>query len=464
MTTETTHKSKLLDQLRQAIRVRHYSIRTEQTYLQWVHDFICYHNKRHPAEMGPEEINDYLSYLATNRNVAASTQNQALCAILFLYRNVIGKEVGDFGQVIRAKKPEKLPAVLTVSEVQLILSNLSGTCQLLAQLMYGTGMRIIEAVRLRIKDIDFERKLITVREGKGAKDRAALFPDELIPALKEQIAIVKVQHQKDLAEGFGTVYLPYALAKKYPHSERQWCWQYVFPSDHRSVDPRSGTEQRHHFDENRLQKAIYASTLRSKINKPVHAHTLRHSFATHMLEAGADIRTVQELLGHVDVSTTMIYTHVMKSGPLAAISPLSRLTKLQLHGKPPSENSDKATVATALCRRVDSPRNDSSADAFYSEPCEGETEPLPVNSPPDMPSAISHSSPDNQNALSPNDAPKAPLTPLQRPMTLPCHTPKLPHAHTSATPPSPSQPRRFRRFIAAAVLFLLRIFTNPGGQ
>jgi integron integrase len=340
---------KLLEQLRQAIRVRHYSIRTEQTYVDWAKDYIYFHNKRHPAEMGSNEINEYLSYLASFRKVSSNTQNQALCALLFLYRNVIGKEVGDLGEVIRAKRPEKLPVVLTVSEVQTILANLTGTHKLLAQLMYGTGLRIIEAVRLRVKDIDFERKLITVREGKGAKDRSALLPDDLIQPLQEQLRKVKAWHEKDLAEGYGTVYMPYALAKKYPNAERQWCWQYVFPSAYRSIDPRTGIERRHHFDESSLQKAIHNSTAISRIDKPVHAHTLRHSFATHMLESGADIRTVQELLGHVDVSTTMIYTHVLKTGPLGAVSPLTRLNKLppvaavQVDDKPPAQSPPPET-------------------------------------------------------------------------------------------------------------------------
>ncbi len=327
---------KLLDQLHQAIRVRHYSIRTEQTYVDWAKDYIYFHGKRHPAGMGSMEINQYLSYLASFRKVSSNTQNQALSALLFLYRNVLGKEVGDLGEVIRAKRPEKLPVVLTVSEVQTILENLKGTHKLLAQLMYGTGARIIEAVRLRIKDIDFERRLITIREGKGAKDRSTLLPDDLVPLLKEHLARVKSWHEKDLQEGFGTVYMPFALAKKYPKAEKEWCWQYVFPSAYRSIDPRTGIERRHHFDESSLQRAIHNSTAISGIPKQVHAHTLRHSFATHMLESGADIRTIQELLGHVDVSTTMIYTHVLKTGPLGAVSPLTRLNKL------PPANPDPA--------------------------------------------------------------------------------------------------------------------------
>jgi len=316
---------KLLDQVREELRVRHYAIRTERTYIDWVKDYIFFHGTRHPKDMGGAEIKQFLTHLAVDRNVTAVTQNQALCALLFLYRHVLKRDVGTLGEVVRAKRPTRLPVVLTVEEVDALLAGTDGVCGLVAQLMYGTGMRILEALRLRVKDIDFARGLITIREGKGDKDRSAVLPERLIPALKDQLDFARQLHQKDLAEGFGTVYLPHALAEKYIKANRDWIWQYVFPASRLSVDPRSGVRQRHHLEESWVQTAIRKAARAAGIQKPVHSHTLRHSFATHLLESGSDIRTVQELLGHVDVSTTMIYTHVLRSGPLGVRSPLDRL-------------------------------------------------------------------------------------------------------------------------------------------
>ena len=303
---------KLLDQVRRAVRVRHYSIRTERTYVDWIQRYILFHNKRHPKDMGGPEINAFLSHLATNRNVAASTQNQALNAIIFLYKRVLEIDIAEIGDVIRAKKPKRLPEVLSVRETAALLSRFSGTKKLMAELIYATGMRIIELVRLRVKDIDFDRNIILIRDAKGQKDRAATLPYELASDLKKHIEKVKVLHKKDLNNGYGSVHLPNALARKYPSAAKDIIWQYIFPSTVISTDPRSGVRQRHHVYESTLQKAIKDATKAAGLTKFVHAHTLRHSFATHMLEAGHDIRTVQELLGHKDVRTTMIYTHVQE--------------------------------------------------------------------------------------------------------------------------------------------------------
>jgi len=316
--------SALLDQLRDEIRVRHYSIRTEHTYADWVYRYVMFHGKRHPNEMGAVEINQFLSHLASDLNVAASTQGQALSAIVFLYKNVLKRDPGDFSDIVRAKRPKKLPVVLSLDETARLLANMKGVQRIMAELMYATGMRIIELVRLRVKDIDFERSQITIREGKGKKDRTAPLPPELVTDLRKQLKRVKELHEKDLAEGYGTVYLPHALARKYPNAAKEWCWQYVFPSRKRSVDPRSGVTQRHHVYESVMQKAIKDATRKAGIPKMVHAHSLRHSFATHLLEEGHDIRTVQELLGHKDVRTTQIYTHVTHAGPQAIRTPLTR--------------------------------------------------------------------------------------------------------------------------------------------
>jgi integron integrase len=321
--------SELLDSVRRQIRLRHYSIRTEHSYVEWVYRYILYHNKRHPAEMGAPEITAFLSHLATDRNVAASTQNQACCALVFLYKHVLDKDLPEFGEIVRAKKPKRLPVVLSAEETASVLAELSGLHRLMGEMLYGTGMRIVELIRLRVKDVDFNRRMITVRDGKGQKDRIAILPSELVPELKEHVAKARLLHEKDLAAGTGTVHLPFALARKYPNANKEWGWKYVFPAHKLSVDPRSGVTQRHHVYESVLQKALKRATRASDVVKPVHAHTFRHSFATHLLEAGHDIRTVQKLLGHKDVRTTMIYTHVMQDGVSGIASPLTRVRLIQ---------------------------------------------------------------------------------------------------------------------------------------
>ncbi|MBN1146538.1 MAG: integron integrase [Anaerolineales bacterium] len=313
---------KLLDQVRQAIRTKGYSIRTEQAYVNWVERFILFHQKRHPAQMGAVEIEAFLTHLAVNANVAASTQNQAFSAILFLYREVLHKELPAKIQAVRAKTPQRLPVVLSKQETRSLLNGLSGVHLLMARLLYGSGLRLMECVRLRVKDIDFERRQIVVRDGKGEKDRVTLLPGGLIEDLQRHLRHVKLIHEDDLQDGFGSVYLPYALERKYPNTTQEWGWQWLFPASKRSIDPRSGLERRHHRDESGLQKAIRSAARKAGLVKPVGPHTLRHCFAAHLLEAGYDIRTVQELLGHKDLSTTMIYTHVLNRGPNAVRSPL----------------------------------------------------------------------------------------------------------------------------------------------
>lgn len=313
---------KLLDQLHDAIRCMHYSVRTEETYVSWVTQFILFHNKRHPSEMGMLEVNAFLTHLAVERKVAASTQNQALSALLFLYRNVLNLELTGNLDAVRAKRPQRIPVVLTKDETMQVINLMSGLHHLMACLLYGAGLRLMECVRLRVKDVDFEYHQIIVRNGKGEKDRITLLPGSVIEPLQRHLRHVKLTHEDDLAAGLGAVYLPYALARKYPNAAKDWLWQYVFPASERSVDPREGVERRHHADESGLQKAVTAAAKRSGIPKRITCHTFRHCFATHLLEAGYDIRTVQELLGHQDVSTTMIYTHVLKQGGLAVHSPL----------------------------------------------------------------------------------------------------------------------------------------------
>lgn len=314
--------SQLLDQVRDQIRTLHYSIRTEEAYIKWVREFILFNAKRHPDEMGASEISRFLSYLARERNVSASTQNQALSALLFLYREVLDKPVDWVDDVERAKKPQRLPVVLTKQEAQAVLNHLRGEMWIMANLLYGSGMRLMEAVRLRVKDVDFARTQVTIREGKGNKDRVTVLPKKIIVPLQPHLERVKAMHEMDIREGFGRVYLPNALSRKYPDANREWCWQYVFPASKRSVDPRSGQVQRHHISETALQKAVKAAIKRAGINKPASCHTLRHSFATRLLEKGYDIRTIQELLGHVDLQTTMIYTHVLNKGGRGVISPV----------------------------------------------------------------------------------------------------------------------------------------------
>jgi integron integrase len=315
---------KLLDQVRDKIRVKHYSIRTETQYLQWIKRFIFFHGKRHPRDLGAVEVEAFLSHLATEGNVSASTQNQALSALLFLYREVLGVVLPWMDTMVRAKKPQRLPVVLNRSEIALVMERMEGTYSLMARLLYGTGMRLMECCRLRVKDIDFGRREILIREGKGAKDRVTMLPETLILPLQEHLAKRRRLYEDDFAKGMAEVFLPDALARKYPSAASEWAWQYVFPSGSYSVDPRSGHERRHHIDEKLLQRAVKRAVVASGITKLATPHTLRHSFATHLLESGYDIRTVQELLGHSDVSTTMIYTHVLNKGGRGVVSPLDR--------------------------------------------------------------------------------------------------------------------------------------------
>ena len=311
--------SRLLDRVREAVRARHYSIRTEEAYLRWIREYILFSNKRHPSELGAPEVGAFVSHLAVKRNVAASTQNQALSALLFLYREVLGQPIEWVDSVERAKR---LPVVFTREEVVAVLGHLRPEMWLMASLLYGSGLRLMECVRLRVKDVDFARLQVTVREGKGQKDRVTMLPPSLVEPLRRQLERVKARHEADVREGFGRVYLPHALARKYPNAEREWGWQYVFPASKRSVDPRSGREQRHHLAETALQKAVKAAIRAAGVSKPGSCHRLRHSFATHLLEAGYDIRTIQELLGHADVQTTRIYTHVLNRGGKGVKSPL----------------------------------------------------------------------------------------------------------------------------------------------
>ena len=320
----TIKPPKLLDQIRDKLRVKHYSIRTEQAYLGWIKRYIYFHDKTHPKELGAQDIEAFLTHLAVAGKVAASTQNLAKSSLLFLYREVLDIKLPWLDNITQAKAPKRLPVVLTVAEVQSVLSRLSGTHALIASLLYGGGMRLMEAVRLRVKDVDFARREILVREGKGFKDRVTMLPEAVIAALQAHLVKVKALHAEDLAQGYGEVYLPFALDKKYPNAGREWAWQYVFPSKNLSVDPRSGKTRRHHVDEKGVQRAVKQAVRDAELTKPATPHTLRHSFATHLLQSGYDIRTVQELLGHSDVSTTMIYTHVLNKGGRGVVSPLDR--------------------------------------------------------------------------------------------------------------------------------------------
>ncbi len=313
---------KLLDQVSAAIRTKHYSRRTEQTYKQWIKRFIFFHGKRHPREMGTQEVGAFISHLAVKEKVSASTQNQALSAILFLYREVLQQEI-DFHAW--AKKPETLPVVLSREEVKLILSRLSGTYWLIAMLLYGCGLRLDECLKLRVKDLDFDRNQIIVRRGKGAKDRHTPLPLNVKTALQDHLRNVKSIHEQDLKEGFGVTDLPYALERKYPQASREFHWQYVFPSATISANWETGRKQRHHVSPSTMQRVFVDAVRKAGISKHAHPHTLRHSFATHLLEDGYDIRTIQELLGHEDLNTTMIYTHVTNKGGLGVRSPADRL-------------------------------------------------------------------------------------------------------------------------------------------
>jgi integron integrase len=315
-------KPKLFDRVRAVARVRHLSLRTEQAYSDWIRRFILFHRKRHPEEMGTEEIRQYLSHLAVDGNVAASTQNVALCALLFLYRDVLGVELPYVDGIQRAKRPARIPVVFTRAEAAALLSRLSGTYRLIAGLLYGSGLRLMEALRLRVKDLDFGYMEILVRDGKGEKDRRTILPRPLVETLRQQLDGVKVLHEQDLRDGFGDVYLPYALGRKYPNAAREWAWQYVFPSAKLSVDPRSGVTRRHHASSDSVQREVKRAIRLAGITKRGGCHTLRHSFATHLLEDGYDLRTIQELLGHSDVRTTQIYTHVLNKGGRGVRSPL----------------------------------------------------------------------------------------------------------------------------------------------
>jgi len=316
---------KLLDRLREALRSRHYSRRTEQTYCMWCKRFIYFHNLRHPEEMGELEINAFLTHLAVKEKVSASTQNQALSALLFLYRYVLGREIGDLGNVIRARKSKRIPVVMTREEVKTVLGCLPGDKWLMTSLMYDAGLRLMECLRLRVQDIDFSRKEITVRDGKGGKDRITMLPGSLAKLLREHLQRVKIAHEKDLADGWGRVQMPMALDRKYPNAPADWRWQWVFPQEKRWKNTKTGEEGRHHVHETILQRAVKDAVCKAGVVKHVGCHTFRHSFATHLLEAGYDIRTIQELLGHKDVSTTMIYTHVLSKGGRGVQSPIDAL-------------------------------------------------------------------------------------------------------------------------------------------
>ncbi|WP_027147331.1 integron integrase [Methylobacter marinus] len=313
---------KLLDQVRERIRVKHYSIRTEKQYVQWIKRFILYHDKRHPQEMGMAEVEAFLTHLAVEGKVSASTQNQALSALLFLYKEVLLIDLPWLNDVVRAKQPQRLPNVLTRTEVRAVLVRMSGIHGLMANLLYGTGMRLMECVRLRVKDVDFERGEILIRDGKGAKDRVTMLPESLKASLQAHLQQRRALFDDDTRLRKASVYLPDALERKYPNASTEWAWQYIFPSGSYSLDPRSGVERRHHIDEKLLQRAMKKAVQASGIAKPATPHTLRHSFATHLLDSGYDIRTVQELLGHKDVQTTMIYTHVLNKGGRGVRSPL----------------------------------------------------------------------------------------------------------------------------------------------
>lgn len=320
--TETPPAPRLLDQIRDRMRFRHYSIRTERAYVDWIKRFIRFHGKRHPTTMGAAEVERFLTDLAVVHNVSASTQNQAQSALLFLYKDVLGEELPWLDGIEHAKKPVRLPVVLTRQEVVAVLRGLHGTHHLIGRLLYGTGMRILEAMPLHVKDVEFERRAIIVRDGKGGKDRVTVLPAALLTPMRQQLRRAHLLHQRDLDEGYGRAYLPHALAIKYSAADQEWAWQYCFPAMSRSRDPRSGVVRRHHVSEQAFQRAMKQSVRDPGLSKPATPHTLRHSFATHLLEAGYDIRTVQELLGHADVSTTMIYTHVLNRGGRAVISPL----------------------------------------------------------------------------------------------------------------------------------------------
>lgn len=321
MPTAASSPPKLLDRVRWHLRVKHYSIRTEQAYVDWIRRYILFHRKRHPEELGEAQISAFLNHLAINRRVAASTQNQALSALLFLYQQVLDRKL-QFIDTVRVQRPPRLPVVLTRAEARAVLAHIDGVYRLVAHLLYGSGLRLLEALRLRVKDIDFGYSQVTVREGKGGRDRITLLPERLKGPLRSHLARIRELHRQDLARGHGAVFLPDALERKYPGAARSWPWQYVFPAATLSVDPRSGETRRHHLGEKNMQNAVKLAVRAAGLTKMASCHTFRHSFATHLLESGYDIRTVQELLGHRDVATTMIYTHVLNKPGLAIRSPI----------------------------------------------------------------------------------------------------------------------------------------------
>jgi len=322
--TEENKRPMLLEVVRNRLRLKHYSLKTEKAYVYWIRRYILANSKTHPRELNGAAVERFLTLLATRDKVSASTQNQALSALLFLYREVLSIKLPWMENVVRAKHTQRIPVVLSKTQTHALLQNIAGREGLMASLLYGSGLRLMECLRLRVKDIDFERNDITVRDGKGGKDRKTVLPLSLKLLLQKQILAVKVIHQQDLVAGFGAVSLPYALARKYPKSKHELAWQYVFPASRRAVDPLDGREKRHHIDEKVLQRAVRQAAIQLEIQKPVSPHTLRHCFATHLLESGSDIRTVQELLGHKDVATTQIYTHVLNRGAGGVISPMDR--------------------------------------------------------------------------------------------------------------------------------------------
>ena len=317
-----SNKPRLLDQVRDTIRKRHYSYRTEKQYVGWIRRFIHFHGTRHPAELGSAEVEAYLSHLATHRHVASATQAQALAALLFLYKRVLEIELPWLGNVTRARRPKRLPVVLSRAEVRQLLSQLHGDYLLVASLLYGSGLRLMECLRLRVKDLALDRRCLLVRDGKGAKDRVTVVPDSLINALYARLKVLRVAHEAALVGGYGGVELPHALTRKYPRAHLDWGWQYVFPAATPSRDPRTGAWRRHHLHEQSVQRVVREAVRKARLDRPVSCHTFRHCFATHLIEAGADIRTVQELMGHASVKTTQIYTHVLNRGGIAARSPL----------------------------------------------------------------------------------------------------------------------------------------------
>jgi len=326
MTSDSKPEPRLLDRVRQRVRAQHLSLSTEKSYVSWIRRYILFHGKRHPKEMAEAEVNEFLTHLAVRRQVSASTQTQALCALLFLYRNVLGIDLGELEGLIRAKPRRSVPVVLTREEVQKVLAAIAEPLdQMFFQLLYGTGMRLMEGLRLRVKDVDFSYNQITVRDGKGFKDRVTMLPEAVRPQLQRHLKKVRLLHANDLREGYGKVHLPYALERKYPSAAAEWGWQFIFPAPDYSRDPRSGIIRRHHQHQRRLQRAFTCAVKKAAITKIAKTHSLRHSFATHLLRSGSDIRTVQELLGHKDVRTTEIYTHVLNRGGKGVRSPLDNL-------------------------------------------------------------------------------------------------------------------------------------------